>query len=805
MVKPVARVVKNVTSPVNPGRATKKPAPQVKKSSHRQPHASVRMVNGVKTGWLWNSMKTLFGRLPSWSELSLDRQLDIVGAGLIVMGLLTLFSLVTEKETAVSAGWVVVISRLTGWGMYVLPLGLLFSGLWLVFRSLETLPPLTGGRAAGIGLLFLNLLTWMHLLAGGGWEMASSGDGGGYLGGFFERMLTGGFGLPGALLILMVWLLVAASLTLQLPPPLLKDALNSLRGQIRGVVDSSTGSNVIGSNAMYTQMQSAGTAVSSTPLPPGFHPLNNLPNRKPAIKKSPGLPLSDAHEDRQVQAALPVETAKSSWVLPRINEILDPAEPVYIQGHVDTDRANKIEETLQMFGAPVHVVDIQRGPSVTQYGVEPDFIETRNGRTRVRVSKIVSLADDLTLALAAKRIRIQAPVPGRGFIGIEVPNDETSKVALRELMDSDAFRRVKSPLKIALGKDVSGKPIVADLTSMPHLLIAGTTGSGKSVCENSILSCLLLNNTPETLRLVLVDPKRVEMTAYNHLPHLLAPVITDAAKVPAVLQWMIREMENRYERFSKSKVRNINEFNLTNTEKIPYIVVVIDELADLMMIAGEETEKSITRLAQLARATGIHLILATQRPSVNVVTGLIKANVPARIAFTVTSNTDSRVILDQPGAERLLGRGDMLFQAPDAPAPVRLQGVYTADEEINRLVDHWKVAAADAAVEGRSAAPLTVSMPTLPTTPLHQPDFWEDGKSPSSDPMYEEAVNLVRTLGRASISMLQRRMRIGYGRAARLIDTMEESGIIGPSEPGSQVREVLDYGQGAPPVDDEKD
>jgi S-DNA-T family DNA segregation ATPase FtsK/SpoIIIE len=805
MVKPVARVVKNVTSPVNPGRATKKPAPQVKKSSHRQPHASVRMVNGVKTGWLWNSMKTLFGRLPSWSELSPDRQLDIVGAGLIVMGLLTLFSLVTEKETAVSAGWVVVISRLTGWGMYVLPLGLLFSGLWLVFRSLETLPPLTGGRAAGIGLLFLNLLTWMHLLAGGGWEMASSGDGGGYLGGFFERMLTGGFGLPGALLILMVWLLVAASLTLQLPPPLLKDALNSLRGQIRGVVDSSTGSNVIGSNAMYTQMQSAGTAVSSTPLPPGFHPLNNLPNRKPAIKKSPGLPLSDAHEDRQVQAALSVETVKSPWVLPRINEILDPAEPVYIQGHVDTDRANKIEETLQMFGAPVHVVDIQRGPSVTQYGVEPDFIETRNGRTRVRVSKIVSLADDLTLALAAKRIRIQAPVPGRGFIGIEVPNDETSKVALRELMDSDAFRRVKSPLKIALGKDVSGKPIVADLTSMPHLLIAGTTGSGKSVCENSILSCLLLNNTPETLRLVLVDPKRVEMTAYNHLPHLLAPVITDAAKVPAVLQWMIREMENRYERFSKSKVRNINEFNLTNTEKIPYIVVVIDELADLMMIAGEETEKSITRLAQLARATGIHLILATQRPSVNVVTGLIKANVPARIAFTVTSNTDSRVILDQPGAERLLGRGDMLFQAPDAPAPVRLQGVYTADEEINRLVDHWKVAAADAAVEGRSAAPLTVSMPTLPTTPLHQPDFWEDGKSPSSDPMYEEAVNLVRTLGRASISMLQRRMRIGYGRAARLIDTMEESGIIGPSEPGSQVREVLDYGQGAPPVDDEKD
>jgi DNA segregation ATPase FtsK/SpoIIIE, S-DNA-T family len=805
MVKPVARVVKNVTSPVQAGRATRKPAPQMKKSTHRQPHASVRMVNGVKTGRLWNGLKLLMAKIPSWGDLSTDRQLDIIGAGLIVMGLLTLFSLVTEQDTTVSAGWVVIISRLTGWGMYVLPLGLLFSGLWLVFRSMETLPPLTGGRAAGIGLLYLNLLTWMHLLAGGGWELAFTGVGGGYFGAFFERILSGGFGLPGALLILMVWLLVAGSLTLQLPPPLFKDALNNLRGQIRDAVDSSPVSTIIGTAGMHTQIQSAGTAVSSTPLPPGFHPLNNLANHRPAVKKAPGLPVTEGGEEKHIQSTIPVEAAKSPWVLPRVDEILDPAEPVYIQGHVDTDRANKIEETLQMFGAPVHVVDIQRGPSVTQYGVEPDFIETRNGRTRVRVSKIVSLADDLTLALAAKRIRIQAPVPGRGFVGIEVPNDETSKVALRELLDSDTFKRVKSPLKIALGKDVSGKPIVADLTSMPHLLIAGTTGSGKSVCENSILSCLLLNNTPETLRLVLIDPKRVEMTAYNHLPHLLAPVITDAAKVPAVLQWMIREMENRYERFSKSKVRNISEYNATNADKIPYIVVVIDELADLMMIAGEETEKSITRLAQLARATGIHLILATQRPSVNVVTGLIKANVPARIAFTVTSNTDSRVILDQPGAERLLGRGDMLFQAPDAPAPVRLQGVYTADEEINRLVDHWKLAAADAAMEGKSAAPLAVPMPTLPTTPLRQPDFWDEGKSPSSDPMYDEAVNLVRTLGRASISMLQRRMRIGYGRAARLIDTMEESGIIGPSQPGSQVREVLDYGEGAPPADEEKD
>jgi S-DNA-T family DNA segregation ATPase FtsK/SpoIIIE len=805
MVKPVTRVVKNVASPVNPGRSTRKPAPQVSKPTRRQAHASVRAVNGVKNGRVWHGLKSLLSKIPSWSELSTDRRLDIIGSIMIIVGLLTLFSLVTEQDTAVSAGWVVVISRLTGWGMYVLPLGLLFTGLWLVFRSLETLPPLNIGRAIGLALLFLNLLAWMHLFAGGGWDLAYGGEGGGFIGGFFERILTGGFGLPGALLIFMVWLLIGVSLTLQMPPPLFKDLLNTMRGQIREAVDSSPMSAVIGQHSMHTQTQSAGTAVSSTPLPPGFHPLNDLSNRRPAVRKAPALPVNGIREDKSPHPGIPVEAHKSPWVLPRVEEILDPAEPVYIQGHVDTDRARKIEETLKMFGAPVHVVDIQRGPSVTQYGVEPDFIETRNGRTRVRVSKIVTLADDLTLALAARRIRIQAPVPGRGFVGIEVPNDETSKVALREIVDSDYFKRIKSPLRIALGKDVSGKPIVADLTAMPHLLIAGTTGSGKSVCENSILACLLMNNTPETLRLVLVDPKRVEMTAYNHLPHLLAPVITDAAKVPAVLQWMIREMENRYERFSKVRARNISEYNAGNTDKIPYIVVMIDELADLMMIAGEETEKSVTRLAQLARATGIHLILATQRPSVNVVTGLIKANVPARIAFTVTSNTDSRVILDQPGAERLLGRGDMLFQAPDAPAPVRLQGVYTADEEINRLVDHWKLAAADAAVEGQSAAPISTPMPTLPGTPLRQPDLWDDGKSPSSDPMYDEAVSLVRTLGRASISMLQRRMRVGYGRAARLIDTMEENGIIGPSEPGSQTREVLDYGKGAPPVDDEKD
>ncbi|NTU75809.1 MAG: DNA translocase FtsK, partial [Anaerolineaceae bacterium] len=411
-------------------------------------------------------------------------------------------------------------------------------------------------------------------------------------------------------------------------------------------------------------------STASSELPPEFNPLPSRPQstvssapRVPVGEKRPGqtqssatsLPASNIPEAH----AEPPPPGSITWQIPSVEAILDPASPASIQTSYDQERARVIETTLGSFGAPAHVVEVHRGPTVTQYGVEPDFIETRNGRTRVRVSKIVSLADDLALALAAQRIRIQAPVPGRNYVGIEVPNSEISRVALREVMESDPFRKMGSSLKLALGKDVAGKSVVADLASMPHLLIAGTTGSGKSVCVNSVLSCLLLDNSPADLRLVLVDPKRVELTGYNGIPHLLAPVVVDAERVIGALQWMLREMDNRYKKFAKVGARNIKDYNGRNEEHLPYLVVVIDELADLMMLAPDETERSITRLAQLSRATGIHLILATQRPSVDVVTGLIKANFPARIAFAVASGVDSRVILDQPGAERLLGRGDM--------------------------------------------------------------------------------------------------------------------------------------------------
>ncbi len=474
---------------------------------------------------------------------------------------------------------------------------------------------------------------------------------------------------------------------------------------------------------------------------------------------------------------------------------------MHIRAGADQERARVIEQTLLSFGVPSRVVEIHRGPTVTQFGVEPEFIETRQGRTRVRVSQITRLADDLALALAAPRIRIQAPVPGRMYVGIEVPNQEISLVALRELMESESFKKMRSPLRFALGKDVSGKPAACDLDGMPHLLIAGTTGSGKSVCVNAILSCLLLNNTPSELRLVLVDPKRVELTGYNGIPHLLAPVIVDTEKVIGALQWVIREMDSRFRKFAGEGVRDIKAYNAKNPEHLPYLVVVIDELADLMMLAAEETERSLTRLAQLARATGIHLIIATQRPSVDVITGLIKANFPARIAFAVASNTDSRVILDQPGAERLLGRGDMLFQAPDAPAPVRLQGAFVSDQEIQRLVETWRLMASTLGSDAQTAGTAEPVSLIPEGVPLKQSPLWDSGEISDEDPLFKDAVALVRREGRASISMLQRRMRIGYTRSARIIDAMEEQHIISGSLPNSQVREILDFGAGAPPAD----
>jgi len=534
------------------------------------------------------------------------------------------------------------------------------------------------------------------------------------------------------------------------------------------------------------------------PALPEYHPTGSI--LTPAGADQPGLPSPVIGRSAAPQAQAPV------WKLPPIEQVLDEGGEVNYNDEIDLQRARLIEETLSSFGAPAKVIEINRGPTITQFGVEPDFIESRGGRMRVRVGKITALADDLALALSARTIRVQAPVPGKGFVGIEVPNEEIALVALRDLIQSEAFKRLKSPLRFALGLNVSGNAVSADLAVMPHLLIAGATGSGKSVCVNSLICSLLLHNTPDDLRLVMVDPKRVELTGYNGIPHLMAPVVVELERVITVLQWVTREMDMRYRKLAEAGCRNIQEYNTKapgrGEKKLPFLVVIIDELADLMMLAPDETERTVTRLAQLARATGIHLVIATQRPSVDVVTGLIKANFPARVAFAVASGVDSRVILDQPGAERLLGRGDMLFQAPDAPAPVRLQGVFVSESEIQRLVSYWQ-AYAGLGQPAPTAAGGIVDAPPA-SVPLKQIPLWDEMEQAEEDgdPMLQEAIEVSRRQGRASISMLQRRLRIGYTRAARMIDTMEDRGIVGPPEPGTGTRQILDYGSAAPPLDD---
>jgi DNA segregation ATPase FtsK/SpoIIIE, S-DNA-T family len=741
---------------------------------------------------------------PLFGNISPERKIDILGVILVLVGFLTLLSLFSARNATLTGYWIQALKSIFGWGVYILPAALIVIGAWLVARNIERLPALNVERIVGIVLLFVGLLVTFHGLSGPAETAiarAQAGTGGGHIGGLLQQWLVGLIGDLSTVVVVVAWLIIAVAMTLDLS---LQEMFQwagpffeKLKARFTRPVKIRPGGESM--NPVGARPPSQMSAGEFTPL------------HRPAIVENP--------VNTQVPPGVTVKTNVPSkpqivWVLPRVSDILEPAQASSVNEEFVQKRALLIQETLASFGAPVQVVEISRGPTVTMFGVEPLFVESRNGQTRVRVGKIASLVDDLALALAAPRIRIQAPVPGRGYVGIEVPNDEMSLVALREVVESEVFTRSKSSLRFALGKDVAGHPKVTALDSMPHLLIAGTTGSGKSVCVNSILSCLLLNNTPDDLRLVLVDPKRVELTGYNGIPHLLAPVVVETERVIGALQWMTREMDNRYHKFAEVGARNIQDFNLRAAnqggKKLPFLLVVIDELADLMMIAPDETERTITRLAQLARATGIHMILATQRPSVDVVTGLIKANFPARIAFAVASNTDSRVILDQPGAERLLGRGDMLFQAPDAPAPVRLQGVFVSDIEITRLVDYWRQQAGASSPYGAAAgAPGNIAEAGQGGPPLRPPDYqgqqvpmFEDITATEGDPLMKDAIDTVRREGRASVSMLQRRMRIGYTRAARLVDSLEEKGIVGPPTAGTGVREVLDYGEAGPPKEE---
>jgi DNA segregation ATPase FtsK/SpoIIIE, S-DNA-T family len=494
-----------------------------------------------------------------------------------------------------------------------------------------------------------------------------------------------------------------------------------------------------------------------------------------AEKEPPKEPVTEpkrAADDEPMDVKFRTDGDLDNYRMPPLS-LLKKSKSRPLADQSDMQESAKIlVEKLQSFGVKAKVTGIHRGPAVTRYEIQPEI--------GVKVSRIVSLADDIALALAAKDIRIEAPIPGKPAVGIEVPNNEVAMVGLREVLESSSYMDARSKLSIGLGRDIYGTPVIADLAKMPHLLVAGSTGSGKSVCINAIVTSLLYKARPDEVKLMMIDPKMVELNVYNGIPHLLVPVVTDPRKAAVALKKVVAEMEKRYELFAKNGARDIERYNLWVSEQgrddlkpLPYIVVIIDELADLMMVAPSDVEDAICRLAQMARAAGIHLIIATQRPSVDVITGVIKANIPTRIAFAVSSQADSRTILDMGGADKLLGRGDMLYLPIGASKPIRVQGAFLSDEEVEAVVKFVK----------------------NQLEPEYQeeliPASNESGPSAEmEDELYPQAVKLVLEAGTASVSLIQRRLRVGYTRAARLIDMMEANGIVGPYE-GSKPREVL--------------
>lgn len=551
---------------------------------------------------------------------------------------------------------------------------------------------------------------------------------------------------------------------------------------------------------------------SSTPAPPredlSQHPLFTRQEENPAKaqigeikgKRVKGQPVMVERPDGRMKRYYTVEgmkeqksIGKRDTNLPPLGVMKDIELLMPDESEINTNVV-LIENTLLEFDIDVDVVDVKVGPTVTQYAVQPFREGSKEGdgvQGRTRISKIASLQSDLSLALSARRLRMETPVPGHSYIGIEVPNKKPSVVALRSVYESKAYQeqaaKKKSPLFIPLGRDVSGSPVGIDLSQMPHLLIAGTTGSGKSVCIAAMATALVLENTPDLMKLIMLDPKMVELSRFNGLPHLMGPVETDQERIIGVLRWCTREMDRRYKLLEENAARNIDIFNSRlgrrrKDEYLPYIVILIDEIGDLMLSKPEETEKTITRLAQMARAVGMHMVVATQRPSVDVITGLIKANFPSRISFAVASGIDSRVILDTVGAETLMGRGDMLYQAADSPFPRRLQGCFVSDDEVRLVVEHWRDWH-DMEVEAGRAQAITIGP-------------WERGLTrreflSETDPMLEQAISLVVESGEASASLIQRRLGVGYPRAARIMDLLEELGVVGEVKGGGRNREVL--------------
>jgi S-DNA-T family DNA segregation ATPase FtsK/SpoIIIE len=687
---------------------------------------------------------------------------------MILLGALTIVSILgllgwTQGELINL--WISFIRRWLGWGAWIIPILLGAGVVSLVRWKQGNEVKLFSMQLIAFEFLYVALLAIFAMLDGMSIPRAESGAGGGLVGWGIATFVENIIGEVGSFVFYLVLALLSG--------------LYAFRGILRRI--SMHWAEALESRA-HDEIQ-AELDQDSLIQPP-----SETKKRKP-VKARGSLPRRYRKNFQlpELEGEKPSSMPKRHEGLPPY-EILDQSKYSRVSVKEINTTAGLIEKTLADFGLPVRVVDFRTGPSVTQFAVEPGFLEGESSsgtsrRSKVRVSQISALANDLALALSASRVRIEAPVPGQSYVGIEVPNRKSSIVRLRPILESDAFHKISSPLTIALGRDVAGKPIVTDLATMPHLLIAGTTGSGKSVCITSIAASLAFNNDPQDLKLVMVDPKMVELVRFNGIPHLIGKVETELERIVGVLRWCTVEMDRRYKLLEKERARDIDNYNQKvrrrrSIEQLPQLVVMIDELADLMMMVPDQTEQTLVRLAQMARATGIHLVVATQRPSTDVVTGLIKANFPARISFAVASSVDSRVILDSQGAETLLGRGDMLFLSAEAAAPVRLQGVFVSDLEIERLINYWKTIE-DAQKEIQDEQPPWEEM-------LQRQAVLDD-----RDEIIERAIELVRSSRQASASMLQRRLRIGYPRAARLMDELEELGVIGRAQTGGRTREVL--------------
>lgn len=683
---------------------------------------------------------------------------DAAGVLLITFAIMSLLAVWEITEGAFITPFAARLLLWFGWGGFLVLLGIGYLGYSLLRRDGSEV---RWGRIVAIELA--SLLTLGLLAASNGNDLlrAEAGQDGGRLGWGLITLVWQSMGkVGGTFVILFLWILMVMT------GFGLWEKLEAWLLHIAG---------------------EAPAVVLSTPTPDAVeHKDISLEKNSIPRKKTQPMPA----EFRTSFKSKDMKDEKSARA-PARGEDLPPLQILLAESSVRADdrtinqTAGLIMKTLSEFGIPATVIGYRVGPAVTQFAVQPGFIKKPGTdeedalQMKVRVAQIASLEKDIALALSAQRLRIEAPVPGKAYVGIEVPNTHSSVVRLKTLLESDAFYKIGAPLAVALGRDVSGQPLIADLSRMPHLLIAGATGSGKSVCVTSIAACLAMNNTPEDLRMVMIDSKMVELIRFNGLPHLYGKVETNIERILGVLRWVVVEMEHRYRLLESAHARDLEAYNRKVTRKaegkaLPRIVVLIDELADLMMSAPDVTEHNLVRLAQMARATGIHLVIATQRPSTDVVTGLIKANFPARLAFAVASGIDSRVILDYTGAETLLGRGDMLFLNPEVGNPVRAQGVMVTDMEIERIISHWQKNS---------------------DTPVDDAPPWEkllqESGEGEDDGLIEQAISIVRSSQRASASLLQRRLRVGYPRAARLLDQLEEMGIVGPSQGGGKERDVL--------------